>query len=347
MIHRLLLLALLGLVSLGLLGTLRERAPDPGLIGLAVRATVFAIPSPTPRVVEVEVTRIVEIVRIIEVTRVVTVTAAPPTAQVSVAPPSATPPPSPTSIPPAPSPTSQPVTLAMVPATAVPVVAPATGCPTAPSQEFTLVPILGEVSEHPDREHGDLNLALRGYTRADAEAGLVAISGPTDGDPPQLSAVVVRNGLPNFSATYQVREWDWNCGERGCRGPEISTVAVSALGVATQAGEAVFLPSRRAEIYGGGFIALILYAEPTRLTAVYTREDSVANGYAIHLDGLCVDPGLLHAYRQAVAAGRSRLPAVRNGQAVGTAQGSELVVAIRDRGNFQDPRSRKDWWQGD
>ena len=42
----------------------------------------------------------------------------------------------------------------------------------------------------------------------------------------------------------------------------------------------------------------------------------------------------------------SQLPGVRNNQAIGTAAGNAIAVAIRDRGPFLDPRSRKDWWQG-
>jgi hypothetical protein len=59
-----------------------------------------------------------------------------------------------------------------------------------------------------------------------------------------------------------------------------------------------------------------------------------------------VDPNLLALYRQADAAGRASLPALRNGQPLGTASGGQVLVAIRDCGSFLDPRSRKDWWQG-
>ena len=347
--QRVLLVFLLGLVSLGLFNTIRERPPDPGLVNLAVRSTVFALPTATPRVIKVEVTRIVEIVRVVEVTRVVTMpqaAAATPLAlpvSPTVNAPATVVPVAPTATA-LPSPTPQ--VLALITPSAPQIVEASSGCPAATGEAYPLIPVLGAVADHPDVEHGDLNLGLRGYVGVDAALGLVAISGPTDDDPPQLVSVLRRDGLPDFVAAYRVRDWDWGCGERGCRGAEISTVEVSALALGAQPGEVVYLPSRRAEVYGGGVTALVLYADPTRLTAVYTRDDSVAHGYAIHLDGLCVNSGLVQAYRQANVAGRGQLPAVRAGQAVGTAQGDRVIVAIRDRGAFKEPRSHKDWWQG-
>jgi len=78
----------------------------------------------------------------------------------------------------------------------------------------------------------------------------------------------------------------------------------------------------------------------------YTREDNVVAGYTLHLENICVDANLLALYRQLNAAGRSELPALRPGQSLGRASGSEIDAAIRDSGAFLDPRSRKDWWQG-
>ena len=111
-------------------------------------------------------------------------------------------------------------------------------------------------------------------------------------------------------------------------------------------GETISFPSRGAQIYSGGFTALVLYASEERITLGYTRDDSVAPGYAVHLEGLCVDPNLLALYRQANQAGRSNLPALRNGEILGTVKVNEVLGAIRDRGDFMDPRARKDWWRG-
>jgi hypothetical protein len=93
---------------------------------------------------------------------------------------------------------------------------------------------------------------------------------------------------------------------------------------------------------------MVLYAEEKRITLGYTRRDTVAAGYAVHLEGVCVDPNLLALYRQQIRPdgyrATNRLPALRNNQPLGTALGTEIQLAIRDRGTFMDPRSCKDWW---
>ena len=122
------------------------------------------------------------------------------------------------------------------------------------------------------------------------------------------------------------------------------------VGLATSPGEPVSIPGRNAPIYRGGFKALVLYADDRQLTLGYTRHDSVAGGYVVHLLGLCVDPNLLALYRAQNDdhgwRATGHLPALRSGQIIGTAQGAELKVAVRDNGSFMDPRSSKDWWRG-
>ena len=119
----------------------------------------------------------------------------------------------------------------------------------------------------------------------------------------------------------------------------------TAMGIGVEAGIEIRVPRRGAEVYPGGFRAVVLYADERRITLGFTRDNTVANGYALHLENLCVDPNLLALYRQANAAGRGALPALRESDAIGVTLAAELTVAIRDRGAFLDPRSRKDWWQ--
>jgi hypothetical protein len=87
-----------------------------------------------------------------------------------------------------------------------------------------------------------------------------------------------------------------------------------------------------------------LYAEERRLTITYTRRDTAAIGYMIHLEDFAVHPDLLALYRQMNAAGRRRLPALRNGEIVGIADRGSVKIATRDTGSFLDPRTCKDWW---
>ena len=126
------------------------------------------------------------------------------------------------------------------------------------------------------------------------------------------------------------------------------------IGLNTIPRQPIYIPERGNSIYPGNYKAIVLYAEETRLTLGYTRQDTVANGYAVHLENICVDPNLLALYQAQIGPdglrrlnnGAYRLPALRNDQALGTALGQEIGVAIRDRGSFLDPRSRKDWWRG-
>lgn len=198
-------------------------------------------------------------------------------------------------------------------------------------------PAAGDVSQHPD-----VNLAIRGYVRTTANLSLVDYAGNIDPDAPQLYTLFDNQRTPVFNAAYQVYRWDWNC---NCRSGPITKWDVTLLGMRTTPGEIIHLPNAGYDV-GGGYGALLLYAEPTRLTLKYTREDNVVAGYTLHLENICVDANLLALYRQLNAAGRSELPALWPGQPLGRAPGSEIDAAIRDTGSFLDPRSRKDWWQG-
>lgn len=358
--RRLVFILILALMLLASYTIQAGRRPDVRLISLAVRATVFAMPTSTAQIVEV--TRVVEVTRIVEVTRMSDVAPTPTLSATATL--------TPTDTPIAAVPTPQAEVAAFAAAAAPPadtaqkmapefaaaaeaaIQAPAplaqpleSGCPATSTNQYTAIPIGGPAADRPDSRHGDLNLALRGYVPFDAALNLVDINGPADGDAPQLAAVV-DGRAPVFTGTYRVRDWNWGCGGDGCRGDELQDVEVSLLAMQTTPGETLRIPARGAEIYGGGFQALVVYADPQRLTLVYTREDTVANGYSVHLEDLCVDPNLLAAYQAGNAGGRGSLPGLHNGEAVGTARYGQVLVAIRDRGAFADPRSRKDWWRG-
>ncbi len=227
---------------------------------------------------------------------------------------------------------------------------PVPGCPTSSSASFETIPFTGAPADHPDYLHGDLNLSLRGYAAASASLNLVDYSGGVDGGAPQLAGLFSPNQYPGISAAYQVNDWNWACGTDGCRGDPLATWPTTLIGLQTTPGQAVSIPERNAEIYGGGYIAIVLYAEERRLTLGYTRDDTVANGYAVHLENVCVDPNLLALYQAQVDANgwrsTGKLPALKNNQTLGVAFGEEIQAAIRDRGSFMDPRSRKDWWWG-
>jgi hypothetical protein len=110
-----------------------------------------------------------------------------------------------------------------------------------------------------------------------------------------------------------------------------------------QRGEMILTPDSGYDI-GEGRDVLVLYAEPTRITFHIGREDGFT-GYVMHLEDVCVEPGLLALYQASNAAGRQALPALAGRQPFGRALGNEIKIAIRDHGSFLDPRSRNDWWQ--
>ena len=224
-------------------------------------------------------------------------------------------------------------------------------CPTYSSQTYNLIPVDGDPADHPDYLHGDLNLLLRGYSEVSEVLSLVDYSGGIDSNAPQLAGLFEPNRFPGITSTHRVNDWIWGCNPPdGCRGPALTNWPVTLAGLSTTPGENISIPARGPEIYGGGYIVMVLYAEERRITLGYTRRDTVAYGYAVHLEDVCVDPNLLALYRSQVDADGWRstnyLPALRNNETLGTALNTEIKVSIRDQGEFMDPRSRKDWWQG-
>jgi uncharacterized protein YraI len=252
-------------------------------------------------------------------------------------------------------PTAEAVPQAQVAAPTAPTAAVAqssSSCP-ATGASYGLLPRDGAASDRPDREHGDLNLALRGYGAADAPASLVDYNGSTDSNAPQFSGMFQPNRMATVQSSYRVNLWVFesdkcNGAPNGCRGSAITDWPATMIGLATTPGESISIPSRAPEI-GGGYQAMVLYADTTRITLNYTRQDNISYGYVVYIENVCVDPNLLALYRAQNDANGWRssnsLPGLRNGQPLGTAAGGEVRVAIRDSATFLDPRSRKDWWQ--
>lgn len=236
-------------------------------------------------------------------------------------------------------------TLVFLPVIALQAEPTPTPTPT-PTTVFAMIPVLEPPIDRPAATNPDLNLAIRGYAPVTAALTLINVGGDTDPHAPQLAAIFDPPRLPTFRAAHQVYDWNWACGADGCRGQPISVPTVTLVAVATTPGEALFIPSRIPEIYGGGFRALVLYAEAARLTLAYTRQDTPAVGYLVHLEGIAVDSALVALYTAQNISGRTHLPALHNNERIGVAATDTILIAIRDTGSFMDPRSRKDWWVG-
>jgi hypothetical protein len=211
-----------------------------------------------------------------------------------------------------------------------------------PGETYGTLPIVGPPTDRPADQHGDINLALRGYSLTNAHRGLIDMAGPTDYRAPQLAGLFADKRTGVFTNVYRVNHWDWSTNSRS--GP-ITDFEVTLAGFKAEPGETIHVPEAGYSI-GQDYAVLVLYADQERITLKYTGEDSVVNGYTLHVEGVYVEPNLLALYEQMNATGRHPLPALRAGQAFGRARESEIRVAIRDTGRFMDPRTRKDWWRG-
>ncbi len=224
----------------------------------------------------------------------------------------------------------------------MPVIINSDTCSPIAGSSYQGLTVASAPSDRPAEDHADLNLALRGYTPTGGELGLITYNGGSDPGAPQLPGLFGDRRTPVFRSVQRVYDWNWGC---NCRAAAIAWPPVTLARLAITPGEIISLPGSGYSI-GDGFMALVLYATPERVTLKYTREDNVVRGYTLHLEGLCVEPSLLALYQSLNAAGRGLLPALRGGQALGRARDTTIGVAIRDAGSFMDPRSRKDWWQG-
>jgi len=232
------------------------------------------------------------------------------------------------------------------PAIFLPLVSAAEAPPDQLPLSYASLPVEPPPSDRPAEAHPDLNLALRGFVETAGHLGLVNYGGDTDPQAPQIDGMFDPPRLPTFPALYQVYDWNWGCAPpAGCRGEPISGYPVTLLEMATAVNEQIRIP-RRAPSITGDFNALVLYADARRLTITYTRRDTAAVGYLVHLEDFAVNPGLIALYQSLNAAGRGALPALRNGEIVGVADRGALRIATRDTGAFLDPRACKDWWQG-
>ncbi|OGQ95454.1 MAG: hypothetical protein A2284_17430 [Deltaproteobacteria bacterium RIFOXYA12_FULL_61_11] len=217
-----------------------------------------------------------------------------------------------------------------------------TTCPAKSSRSYAALRVSAPA---PGAERNpEINLALRGFTRVEQDLRLVAY-GPPAGEPPdpkapQLGTILGRGA--DFTAAYQVHQWDW---ERQAPKNEVETAwPVSLLGLRAEPGQGVLAPRCGYDL-GNGAQYLVLYASTSALTLTVNGADTAIDGYTVHLEGFCADPALLARYRELDAAGRIELPAVRGGEVLGTAGSNEVKVAVRDSGSYMDPRSKGDWWQ--
>lgn len=234
----------------------------------------------------------------------------------------------------------------------IPFVTRAAACPPSGGAPYDTIDILGPFykDNRLTDENADLRLSVLGYIDTVAPLTLVDYGGDTDPDAPHFTALLESAGAPTFTHAFQRYDWNWDESAPppyGARAGVNHDWPVSVLEIQAAPGARVHPPARTAEI-GGGFVAMVLFAAEREITLAYFRQDGVVDGYVVYLHGLCVDPDLVALYRAQLENGRrasGRLPALAAGQPLGVADAGALSLAVRDRGTFLDPRSRKDWWE--
>lgn len=281
-------------------------------------------------------------------------------------------PPSPTPMPtPTATATHTPVTPTPT-ATPRPPIDPCAPIPDAPAYAAISRERAGD--GRPAHEHPDVNLSIRGWEPTGGEHRLIDIDGPHDPRAPRLYHLLPDSDYGSehgtFTSLFRVYDWYWTS---NIRGPVLTEYGATLVGMKTTQGQTVHVPwadysigrleertsmahpcDASAAEYSAlgdaaplqdGYNVLVLYATRERITFTYTRHDTVACGYVIHVENVCVEPRLRELYERMNREGRSRLPALRAHEPFGRALGGEILVAIRDTGTFMDPRSRKDWWR--
>ena len=209
----------------------------------------------------------------------------------------------------------------------------------------------------PAYNHADKNIELRGVspnTDSNLERELIDYGADDPTQPPQLATLFSPNRVPPLSDFLQVHQWAWASSPTpGTRAEPITIPAVTALALEVDAGTRLYAPSSGYDI-GAGMEVIVIFADEDTVALHYTREDTGARGYTVHIDGICTDPNLLTLYNSLDRADGPRylfpspgydLPTLPAGQTFGTASNDDIVIAIADTGAYQDPRSCNDWWQ--
>lgn len=216
-----------------------------------------------------------------------------------------------------------------------------TACNPIPGQMYAAISVVPEGSQPPSpsaEEDPGFNVNLFEF-RPVQESKQLFVVDEEAWTAPQLAYVYENPHIPTIKDVYHLYYWD------GIKAPD--QPAVSALGIPTVSGQVIHVPQRfgaGTDIDNAGYKVLVLYASQESIALKYTREDGLAGGYTVYIDGICVEPDLQTLYNETDEAGRNNLPALFGQQPLGRAWGDEIRLVVRDRGALMDPRWRDDWW---
>jgi|GEM_PF-5268227 len=198
-----------------------------------------------------------------------------------------------------------------------------------------------DYSTCPAETQPDMNLLIRGWIPTTGSHNLFVYQHPTN-TAPELNTLIDGNGNPSITSLYKVKPMPWDPPNFLDNPPGLSEFA-TLVGFATNVEQNILVPKYAYTIDGINQVT-ILYATNTQATLNYTTDDGVGGGYIIHLLNFNVDPKLVECYNKYNSQGRKELPVLAAGEIVGKASGNEVLVSIRDRGTFSDPRWENDWW---
>ena len=234
-------------------------------------------------------------------------------------------------------------------------------CPTTSSNSYSQGIMYQYDNDNPVRHadhHADKNLALRGYSSVNQAKTFINYGSDDPIQPPQFATLFNPSRVPVFSTVYAANNWNWQPSPAdGTRGSPITNPPVTVLGLETTPGENLRAPTHARDLGApaGAGGSMVIFADADSLTLKFTREDSAATGYTVHIDNICTDPSLLALYNSLDNSARNtyhasrpysyNLPGLTAGKVFGTARDTEIRVAIVDTGSFQDPRSQFEWWQ--
>lgn len=234
------------------------------------------------------------------------------------------------------------------------------GCATSSTHSYGSGFVFQYDNDNPVRpayNHADKNIELRGYvvnSDPDLRRELVDYGSDDPTQPPQLATLFSPYQVPAFAEFYRVRSWNWAPSPNpGTQGVPITSYPATAVSFDLPPGKPLHTPISGYDI-GGGMEVMVLFADEDTVTLHYTREDTAALGYTIHIDKICTNPNLLSLYNSLDNPNGPRydypspgynLPNLPGGKVFGTTSGQDMVVAIVDSGVFLDPRSCNDWWQ--
>lgn len=248
----------------------------------------------------------------------------------------------------------------LAPRAYLPLVVAAEKCAASSANSYTSGIAFQFDTDNPVRSaanHADKNIELRGYianTDSNLQRELIDYGSGDPTQPPQLATLFSPYQVPPLAQFYRVHNWNWATSPSpGTQSTPIDNPAVTAVSFTLPTGTSLHAPISGYDI-GGGMEVIVIFADEDTVTLHYTREDSAANGYTVHIDQICTDPNLLSLYntldspdgpRYDYPSANYNLPTLPAAQAFGTTSSKDMVVAISDTGAFQDPRSCNEWWQ--